>query len=456
MGNRRSSGGKTSSRRTLLRTIGASGLVGLAGCGGSEGETADTGTPTPTPIGNYPVSGDSVTFGFGVAQSGPYSMSGQQELRGLTLAVKHINNGGGWIGDDSFDSPLSGDGLLGKKVEYAVKDTESSPSTARKKVQKLINSDDVIMLAGGTASGTGIAQQELAAQEQVVYMATMSHHGSLTGSACNRFSFREIFNSRMTARALAPVLVEQFGEDVEYAQFFSENDWGKSLRDDMDSVLREGGWAPIWGRSAQVGTSDFSQYAAELEQVDPDVIVLSLRGLDAANALREFREAYPETDIVLPLSSVEVAQSAGAAIEGVIGTIAWSPALNSPQSDAFRESFRNEYGSSTGSSKSADPSGPAHVAYTQVLQYASAVERAGTFNPTAVIAELEDHEYNVGLGPQTLRACDHQAMRRVPVVRGRPETQQAYGEYYSLLGEPRDVRYACDTGPAADCSLGDN
>ncbi len=80
----------------------------------------------------------------------------------------------------------------------------------------------------------------------------------------------------------------------------------------------------------------------------------------------------------------------------------------------------------------------------------------GTFNPIDVIGALEGHEYDAGLGPQTLRACDHQAMRQVPVVKGKPEVQQSYGTYYGLIGEPADVQYACDSSPAANCSLGGN
>ncbi|MFY4813400.1 ABC transporter substrate-binding protein [Haloarcula sp. AONF1] len=400
------------------------------------------------------MSGDSVTFGFNVASSGAYSTAGKQELRGFKLAVKHINNGGGWVTSETYESPLDGDGLLDKEVEFAVKDTGGSSDTARSNAQRLVDSEDVIMLAGGTSSSSGLANQEVAAQNQVIYMATMGNANSLTGADCNRYSFREMFNNRMAAEALAPALSDEFGDDINYVKISQDNEWGRTLRDDMDTTLGDLGWAPVWDTTAQVGTSDYSQYAADIKSVDFDVIVLGLGGLDAVNALRAFRDEFPDSNIVLPIASRDIAQTAGGAIEGVIGTVAWSPEINSPLSNTFRETFRKEYGSSTGTSKSASPSGAAHIAYTQTLQYASAVERAGTFNPIDVIGALEGHEYDAGLGTQTLRACDHQAMRQVPIVRGKPEVRQSYGSYYGLVGEPADVQYACDSGPAANCSLG--
>jgi len=452
----RDGGGPSVFRRNLLRSIGAAGLAGLAGCGGSEGVTDGDGTPTPTPVGNFPVSGDSVTFGFNVASSGAYSTAGKQELRGFKLAVKHINNGGGWVASEQYESPLDGDGLLDKDVEFAVEDTGGNSETARSNAQRLVDSEEVIMLAGGTSSNSGLANQEVAAQNQVVYMATMANANSLTGIDCNRYSFREMYNNHMAAKALAPALSNEFGDDVNYVKISQDNEWGQTLRDEMDTALGNLGWAPVWDTTAQVGTTDYSQYAEDIKSVDFDVIVLGLGGLDAVNALRAFREEFPESNIVLPIASKDIARTAGDAIEGVIGTVAWSPAINSPLSDTFRESFREEYGSSTGTSKSASPSGAAHIAYTQTLQYASAAERVGTFNPIDVIGALEGHEYDAGLGAQTLRACDHQAMRQVPVVKGKPEVQQSYGTYYGLIGEPADVQYACDSGPAANCSLGGN
>ncbi|GAA5433259.1 hypothetical protein Hjap01_02744 [Haloarcula japonica] len=450
----RNGGGPSVFRRNLLRSIGAAGLAGLAGCGGSEGVTDGNETPTPTPVGNFPVSGDSVTFGFNVASSGAYSTAGKQELRGFKLAVKHINNGGGWVTSEKYESPLDGDGLLDKDVEFVVEDTGGSSDTARSNAQRLTDSEEVIMLAGGTSSSSSLANQEVAAQNQIVYMSTMANANSLTGVDCNRYSFREMFNNRMAAEALAPALSDEFGDDINYVKISQDNEWGRTLRNDMDTALGNLGWSPVWDTTAQVGTTDYSQYAEDLESVDFDVVVLGLGGLDAVNALRAFREVFPESNIVLPIASRGIAQTAGDAIEGVIGTVAWSPEINSPLSNTFRETFREEYGNSTGTSKSASPSGAAHIAYTQALQYASAVERAGTFNPIDVIGELERHEYDVGLGTQTLRACDHQAMRKVPVVRGKPEVRQSYGSYYGLVGEPVDVQYACDSGPAANCSLG--
>jgi hypothetical protein len=70
---------------------------------------------------------------------------------------------------------------------------------------------------------------------------------------------------------------------------------------------------------------------------------------------------------------------------------------------------------------------------------------------------LEGHEYdNIGMGPETMRACDHQAHRAVPVVKGLSEEDQQQGQFFEIVNlTSRDqIGYACDEGPAAECDLG--
>lgn len=435
------------SRRSFLGAVGVSGVAGLAGCGGGGGG----GTPT----GNSSVTGDTVTFGFNVARSGPFSTTGEEELRGHRLAVKHINEGGGWVSNRYFPR-LGGDGLLGKTVEATVSDTESDPEVARSSAEAMIESDGAVVVSGGSTSDTGLVMQDVAAEMETIYMATMTHLDTLTGSDCNRWTFRELFNSHMTARALEPVLVEEYGEDVNFFQMFSQDEWGAGQRTLMKRHLTEAGWQPVGSLSAQLGTRDFDQYMPDIESADEDVLVLNLRGLDAANAVRAVRENFPDENVVIPLYTRAVAQTAGGAIEDVIGTIAWDPSIDTPLSEQFQSAFSKEYEGGTGSASSSIPSGPAHVAYTQTLQYAHAVARAGTFDPEEVIPALEDWEYGAGIGAQTMRACDHQSMRPVPIVRGRPGSQQDFGRYYDLIDTTREATYECSEGPAAACSLGGN
>nr|WP_267665322.1 substrate-binding protein [Halorubrum yunnanense] len=432
-------------------------MAGLAGCsgdggdgGGGGGDGGDGGDSDSYPaLGNFPVEGDTVTFGFNVPQSGPYSSEGQDELRAYQLAKKHLNNGGGWIED--FED-LSGDGVLGYTVDSVNGDTATDADTARQSAQRMINRDDAVMVSGGSSSAVAIAVQGLCQQENVMFMACLTHSNDTTGKDCVRYGFREMFNAYMTGQALAPVLEEEYGSDNTFYQLYADYSWGQTVQESMNQFLSDVGWEELNSVPTPLGTSDFSSYLSEAANSGADVLLLDHYGLDGANSVSQAVNAGLDEDmeIVVPLYNRPMAQAAGGSIEGVFGTIAWDSQIDNDASNSFTTAFEDEY--------DRVPSGPAQLAYAQTLQYAAAAERAGTFYPPEVIRELEDYEYdNVGLGQETMRACDHQAQRSIPVARGLPESEQSDGNFIDLVQVTSrdDVGYACDSGPAAECELGE-
>jgi ABC-type branched-subunit amino acid transport system substrate-binding protein len=474
-------------RRELIRAAGASGVVGmtaLAGCsgdggdgggdggdggnggdggdggnggdggdggdggnGGDGGDGGDGGGDDYPALGNYPVAEDEVTYGWIPPQSGSYSQEGEDELRAYRLAVDHLNNGGGWV--DMWDD-LSGDGVLGREVTQVEGDSGTDPDMARQAFSRMIDRDDVIMGSGGSSSAVAIAQQKLGQQENVVFMSCLTHSNATTGPECVRYGFREMFMAHMTGKALAPILRQEYGDDLNFYQLYADYTWGQTVRNSMRDFLEEAGWTQTEAVATPLGTSDYSSYLADVPE-DTDVLLLVHYGLDAANSMPQAIEAGLDEDmeIVVPLFNRLLAQTASESIEGIFGTADWSWQQEDEVSQAFTQSFRDEYDKV--------PSYAARLAYSAALMYSAAAERAGTFYPPEVIRALEDWEYDgTGLGSSIMRACDHQSMRGIKVVRGLPESEQTDQRLLEIVEDvPReDVAYGCDEGPAADCELG--
>ncbi len=459
---------KSLDRRDVLKAAGTAstlGLAGLAGCagsggggdgGGGSGGGTDSGgggggsSEDYPSIGNFPPDGDTVTLGFNVPQSGPYASEGQDELRAYRLAKKHLNNGGGWV-DSQFDD-LSGDGVLGMTVESVNGDTATDADTARQSAQRMIQRDNVQMISGGSSSAVAIAVQGLCQREKVMFMCCLTHSNDTTGKDCARYSFREMFNAYMSGQALAPVLKEEYGGDNTFYQLYADYSWGQTQQASMKKFLTEqAGWTQKKSVATPLGTKDYSSYLSEAANSGADVLILNHYGLDGANSVQQAVDAGIDSnmDIVVPLYNRPMAEAAGGAIEGIYGTVAWDSQIDNTPSKEFTKAFRDEY--------DRIPSGPAQLAYAQTLQWAAAAERAGTFYPPEIIKQLEGYEYsNIGMGKETMRKCDHQAQRDVPVVKGLPKSEQSSGQYFEIVNvTSRDqLGYACDEGPAAECDLG--
>ncbi|WP_435361510.1 substrate-binding protein [Haloarchaeobius sp. DFWS5] len=402
-------------------------------------------------MGNFPIEGDKAMLGFNVPQSGPYASEGEDELRAYKLAVKHLNNGGGWV-DSQFDD-LSGSGVAGKEIGWVSADTATDKKKARENARQLIERDNVIMVSGGSSSSVAINVQDECQKQKVIFMACLTHSNDTTGADCKRYGFREVFDAYHTAAALAPVLKDEYGEGKKFYQLYADYTWGQSVEKSMRQFMTEqAGWSQVDSVATPLGTKNYSSFLSKASNSGADVLMLDHYGLDLASSLSQAVEAgiKDEMTIVVPLYNRPMAENAGSAISGVFGTVAWDSAIDNEPSNQFTEVFKSEYGGRI-------PSGPAQLAYAQTLQYAAAVERAGSFNPEKVIKELEGYEYNnIGMGEETMRKCDHQAQRAVPVVRGLPEGEISSGNYYDIVNlTPADkVAYGCNEGPAGQCDLG--
>jgi ABC-type branched-subunit amino acid transport system substrate-binding protein len=464
------------SRRRVLAAAGTALGAALAGCGGDSGEQTDaddpdvvddtdttTATDTPTatarpsttaaqsgddypPLGNYPVEGDTVTYGFTVPLSGPFSTLGEHERRAYDLAVRHLNEGGGWA--DAWDD-LSGDGVRGKSVEGVVRDTETDPGTARQAATRLIESDEAILLSGGVSTAVAIVTQQTCQQERVPYMAALSHSNVTTGAECVRYAFREMHNVEMGTRALVDFLVDDIGPSGTASVLYPDYSYGQSVQETTNRLFADRGWSTGETVAAPLGTADYSDYLDDIPR-GSDVLVLSRFGPDALTAIRQAREmgVAAETTLVVPLLEGTLLDAAGPELDGVYGTVDWHWTRQDRYSTAFTDAYEAEYDER--------PPAAARLAYAATMRYSAAVERAGTYYPPEVVRAMEGHEYaNTGIGQAVSRGCDHQSIRPVFVVEGNdPSAADAPVEIVAERG-PDTVGYGCTRGPAGECELGD-
>jgi branched-chain amino acid transport system substrate-binding protein len=372
--------------------------------------------------------GSTVTLGFNVPQTGPYSDEGADELRALQLAVKHLNGeGDGGMLKTFKGSVLKGSGILGKKVAYVTGDTQTKSDAARATAKRMIEKDGALMITGGSSSGVAVAVQSLCQDAGVIYMAGLTHSNDTTGKDKKRNGFRHFFNAYMSGQAIAPVLAEAYGKDRKAYHLTADYTWGWTQEESIKNATEKLGWKTVATVRTPLGAGDFSQYITPVLNSGADVLILNHYGKDMINSLtqavqfglRDKQANGKNFEIVVPLFSELMAQGAGAAIKGIYGTANWDWKLENEGTKAFTNSFGKEYGR--------PPSQAAQTCYVQALLYANACEMAGTFNPEGVVKALEDFKFDgLGNGPTLYRAADHQCFKPVLVVKGKENPTNEY------------------------------
>src|SRR6056297_3130642 len=406
------------SRRGVLKT----GMVASAGLAipqylRADGHAGFTNAP-----------GDSeVTLGFNVPQTGPYADEGADELRAYELAVEHLNGGGDGGMLSTFSSQaLDGAGILGREVKYVTGDTQTKSDAARASARSMIEKDGAVMITGGSSSGVAVAVQALCQEAGIIFMSGLTHSNDTTGKDRKANGFRHFFNSYMSGAALAPVLEKMYGSDRKAYHLTADYNWGYTTEEAVKSSTEAMGWETVNAVKTPLTQTDFSSYIAPVLQSGADVLVLNHYGGNMVNSLtnavqfglRDATANGKDFEIVVPLYSRLMARGAGENVKGIFGSTNWHWSLQDDASKAFVQSFGEKYGF--------PPSQAAHTCYVQTLLYADAVERAGSFQPCAVVEALEGFEFDgLGNGPTLYRAEDHQCIKDVLVVRGKqnPESE---------------------------------
>ena len=379
--------------------------------------------------------GDSeVTLGFNVPQSGPYADEGADELRAFELAVEHLNGEGDGGMLNTFSSKaLDGAGILGRKVEYVTGDTATNPDRGRASARSMIEKDGAIMITGGSSSGVAVAVQSLCQDAGVIFMAGLTHSDDTTGKDKKANGFRHFFNSYMSGVALAPILIDAYGNDRKSYHLSMDYNWGHTTEAAMATSTEALGWETINTIRTPTTTQDFSSYLAPVKNSGADVLVLNQYGAAMARSLTqavEFGIRGAEAngtnfEIVVPLYSRLMAQGAGENAKGIFGSSNWHWTLENVRGERYTGT--NAFVQSFGAKFGFPPSQAAHTCYVQTLLYADAVTRAGSFNPCAVAEALEDFEFDgLGNGPTLYRGADHQCIKDVLVVKGKEQPDNEF------------------------------
>lgn len=437
------------SRRKVL-TVGA-GLAGGAMLNG--GFVMPVFAADHPALGTYPAgsAGSTVSIGAAVPRTGAYAAQGEDELKGMQLAVEHINEGHALI---KKIAPKVSKGVLGKTVNLVVADSGAKPNNAVQAEQRFINENKIIAMTGSTSSAVAVALNKFAEREKILYLVAISGSNDTTGKDCTRYSFRQCFYGETAANAIGPVLVKAFGKGKKAAFMTPDYTYGHTVTKSVNDYLaKNGNWTMVTNQVSPLGTSDFSQYLTNIANSGADVIVNVNWGRDAVLSVQQAKQfgLTPKMKMVIPYQIPFLAKEVGAELtEGVYAATDfwWTMEDKYPLAKMFVEAFDKKYGYK--------PEWGAENAYMQFAIWARMVSEAGSFYPPDVIKQYEKGEtFDSMVGPVHFRAADHQLVRPVVIVKGKaPKDMKNKEDYWEVLevvpGEP-----LMQKPDAFGCKLGD-
>ncbi|WP_409970233.1 ABC transporter substrate-binding protein [Piscinibacter sp.] len=295
--------------------------------------------------------------------SGAGATAGTNFKNGVDLAIREINAAGG---------------ILGKKIEATVNDTQSNPGVAKGLATKAVD-DGAFAVFGPTFSGSMVVSMAETRRAEVPNF-TGAEAASITQQG-NPYVFRTSFTQTVSMPKVARYIASNL-KAKNVAVIFVNNDFGKGGRDAFKAAAEAAGLKVVADISTDSGQVDFSAPVLKAKQGNPDALFVYSNEEESARILRELRKQGWSKPIVgeTTLTGQKVIDLAGEAANGAMAHVGLTVDAPIPAMRAFRAKFEKEY------KYVSDHNGI--KGYTGVYLLKAGIEKAGKLDRVAVAKAL--------------------------------------------------------------------
>ncbi len=274
---------------------------------------------------------DTIKIGFVADVGGVAASFYKSQKAALDLYVEEANAKGG---------------ILGKKLEVVVRDSQMKPDVGANVARELILSEKCDFLVGPTSSAVALAITKVANEfKKIVYFQT-SNSEALTTTDFQPYMFQVVPNTGIEARGSAIFLAEKPYKKYGYIGFdyaYGHSQWDSfkkellKLKPDVDIV------EIVW---VKAGENNYSPYIPTLMSKSPEVIFSSLWGGGLSSFIKQ---AAPyglfKKSTLTSLYDLDTLRLTGKDMpEGLLGySRAPFYAIDNPQMKEFTKKYYDKY-----------------------------------------------------------------------------------------------------------------
>ena len=365
-----------------------------------------------------------IKLGLTCDASGQYGNSGQDDVRGIRLAIDEFNAKGG---------------VLGRKIEWITADTETTPATGSRVAERFITREECGFLIGAVHSGVANAITQVAAKYGTIYLNTNSSAPSEAGENCSRVKFVWDGNGTNFSKAAVRNAVSGIGKN--WLLLTNDYVWGHTTSAATQKQVETAGGKIIDNLLVPQNTRDFTSYLLKVQQSKPDVVATAIGGDDIKALRTQVAQLKLDGKPAWINNQQDWPDVWGApdTLFGVFGTT-WYHKLPLPGVEQFVKRWQTAY-------KDSPIPVPGNVSYNGYMatrELLRAIERAGSTNNVAVIKQLESlkvsaadrmQHYDAFMDPVT-----HQMQQTIYLARrnAKPSDNTDYFEVISW-SEPKSV-----------------
>lgn len=376
-----------------------------------------------------------IKLGLTCDASGQYGNSGQDDLRGMRLAIEEFNAKGG---------------VLGRKVEWITADTETNPATGTRVAERFIAQEQCGFLIGALHSGVANAITQVANKYGTIYMNTNSSAPSEAGENCSRVKFVWDGNGTNFSKAAVASAVQKIGK--KWLLLTNDYVWGHTTAAATKAEVEKAGGRIVDNLLVPQNTRDFTAYLLKVQQIKPDVVAMAIGGDDIKALRQQIAELKLEDKAAWINNQQDWPDIWGVpeTLFGVFGTN-WYHKLPLPGVPEFVKRWQTTYPQSP----IPVPGNVSYNGYMATRELLRTIEQTGTTNNIAIIKALEGRKmsaldrmqnYDAYIDPVT-----HQIQQTIYLAKRNPKPVDKT-DLFEILSDATPEQ-AFDTASLKTCKL---
>ncbi|MBI5343645.1 MAG: ABC transporter substrate-binding protein [Deltaproteobacteria bacterium] len=303
--------------------------------------------------------------------SGPFASGGSSFLEAATLAVERANEGGG---------------ILGRRVELVVADSQGRVETAKSEAMRLISREKVFGIVGAYLSEETIGAIEAATAARRILVVPVAATAEITDGVRRdypryRYVFRVSYSIPQWAAMMAEFLRQKQART--YAFVGAGIRWNRELAGALKTALSVHNIVPVYEAFYSPRNPAFEPVAVAAAAAAPDFLVLGDPGKNSVVFVKRIREGGSKVPILSvggSLGDARVAASLPLTGPLYVQAAAWKG--TSEAATRYVAAFEKRFGYAPVGYSDTLP----HDAMTVLL---SAIRAAGRQDTDSVISALE-------------------------------------------------------------------
>ena len=258
--------------------------------------------------------------------SGAGAVSGTNFRDGMLFAIDEINSKGG---------------VLGRKIETPLLDTQSDAGISRAQLQKVLDNNPYVVL-GPVFSGSVLVDMALTQQAEIPEI--VGGEAAAITQKSDPYVFRTSFGQQFSMPKIANYIRDGVKAKT-VAVLWVNNDFGKGGRDNFIKEMAARNIKVVADVSTESGQADFSADVVKIKGANADAIFVYLNEEESARFLREAKKQGITAPLIgettlLGQKVIDLAQGAAEGVRGHVGLTVDAPI---PAVQQFADRFKKRF-----------------------------------------------------------------------------------------------------------------